>query len=56
MALSLVGDRADRMVGAFIAITAFLSMWISNTATATMMLPIALSLIARASGPWVVPA
>jgi sodium-dependent dicarboxylate transporter 2/3/5 len=51
MALSLVGDRADRMVGAFIVITAFLSMWISNTATATMMLPIALSLIARASGP-----
>ena len=50
-ALAMVGDRADRMVGAFIAITAFLSMWISNTATATMMLPIALSVIARARGP-----
>ncbi|MEJ2516319.1 MAG: DASS family sodium-coupled anion symporter [Gammaproteobacteria bacterium] len=49
-ALAAVGHRADRVVGAFIGITAFLSMWISNTATATMMLPIALSLIARADG------
>ncbi len=49
-AMKAVGDRAERVVGVFIAITAFLSMWISNTATATMMLPIALSLIARAAG------
>ena len=49
-ALRLVGDRADRMVGAFILVTAFLSMWVSNTATAILMLPIAASLIRQTSG------
>lgn len=44
-ALRLVGTRADHVVGAFIGITAFLSMWVSNTATAIMMLPIATSVI-----------
>jgi sodium-dependent dicarboxylate transporter 2/3/5 len=48
----MVGDRASLMVGTFIGITAFLGMWISNTATAAMMLPIALSLTACAgAGP-----
>lgn len=41
----LVGQRADYVVGAFIVTTAFLSMWMSNTATTIMMLPIALSII-----------
>jgi len=46
--LSLVGDRASRMVGGFMVASAVLSMWVSNTATAVMMLPIALSVVRRA--------
>ncbi len=45
MILKQVGFRPSSLVGGFIAATAFLSMWVSNTATATMMLPIALSLV-----------
>lgn len=41
------GQRA--LVGGFIAAAAFLSMWISNTATAVMMLPIASSLVSERS-------
>lgn len=43
--LLLVGDRADRIVAAFMGTTAILSMWVSNTATAIMMLPVATSVI-----------
>jgi sodium-dependent dicarboxylate transporter 2/3/5 len=42
----LVGTNPARMVLGFMLATAFLSMWISNTATALMMLPIALAVIA----------
>jgi len=45
MTLRLVGTRTHRVVGGFMGITAFLSMWVSNTATTIMMLPIALSVI-----------
>ena len=45
VALRLAGERPVRMVGAFMAVTAFLSMWVSNTATAIMMLPVAVSVI-----------
>jgi len=51
LALSLVAladARPDRLVGCAMAGAAFLSMWISNTATAAMMLPIALSILAVA--------
>lgn len=41
LVLAAVGTRQDRIVGGFMAATAGLSMWVSNTATATMMLPIA---------------
>ena len=44
-ALSLVGRRATRMVGGFMLTSAVLSMWVSNTATAVMMLPVALSVV-----------
>lgn len=40
-----VGDRPNRIVLGFMLASALLSMWISNTATALMMLPIALSVI-----------
>lgn len=41
----LVGVRPTRLVGGFMLATAFLSMWISNTATTVMMLPIGLSIV-----------
>lgn len=40
-----VGGGPSRIVLGFMLASAFLSMWISNTATATMMLPIGLSVI-----------
>jgi sodium-dependent dicarboxylate transporter 2/3/5 len=48
VALRLVGARPDHIVGGFMAVTALLSMWVSNTATAVMMLPVAISVIALA--------
>ena len=45
MTLRLVGTRTHMVVAGFMGITAFLSMWVSNTATTIMMLPIALSVI-----------
>ena len=48
IALSIVkitGTTPDRIVLGFMLATAFLSMWISNTATTVVMLPIALSVI-----------
>lgn len=47
--LSRVGDRPKTMVFGFMLTTAFISMWISNTSTALMMMPIALSTAAAAS-------
>lgn len=42
----VVGTRPDRLVGGFMLATAGLSMWMSNTATTMMMLPIAMSILA----------
>jgi sodium-dependent dicarboxylate transporter 2/3/5 len=44
--LRRVGDRPSHLVGGFMFVTALLSMWLSNTATTIMMLPIALSIVA----------
>ena len=41
----LAGTRPRALVGAFMGVSALLSMWISNSATAVMMLPIAVSVI-----------
>ncbi|GAG02847.1 unnamed protein product, partial [marine sediment metagenome] len=41
----LIGTKPVSIVAGFMLATAFLSMWISNTATTVMMLPIALSVI-----------
>jgi len=41
--MSLVGTSPNRLVLGFMLATAFLSMWISNTATAAMMLPIGIA-------------
>lgn len=43
--LRLFGTRPAALVAGFMVATAVLSMWVSNTATAIMMLPIALSVI-----------
>jgi sodium-dependent dicarboxylate transporter 2/3/5 len=43
--LRLVGTRPTRNIGAFMGIAAFISMWVTNTATTIMLLPIALSII-----------
>jgi len=43
--LQAVGTRPTRIVGAFMAISALVSMWVTNTATTIMLLPVALSII-----------
>lgn len=48
--LRFVGTRPPAMIAGFMLVTAVLSMWVSNTATAAMMLPIALSVIDLAKG------
>jgi sodium-dependent dicarboxylate transporter 2/3/5 len=51
-----VGAREDLQIGGFMIATAALSMWVSNTATAVMMLPVALSIIPRDAAGRVEPA
>ncbi|MBW3595696.1 MAG: SLC13 family permease [Planctomycetes bacterium] len=46
--LSVVGAAPRNLVGGFMLATAFLSMWISNTASTVMMLPIGASVITLA--------
>ena len=43
--VSAVGTSPTRLVGGFMLATAFITMWVSNTATAVMMLPIGLSVL-----------
>ena len=49
--LRLASGRRDAAVALLFALTALLSMWISNTATAAMMLPLALGLLRDEDGP-----
>ena len=44
--IRLAGTTPRRLIAGFMVATAFLSMWISNTATVMMMLPIAVSTLA----------
>ena len=43
--ISAIGTKINLIILGFMVATAFLSMWISNTATSVMMLPIALAII-----------
>ncbi|WP_018275810.1 DASS family sodium-coupled anion symporter [Teredinibacter turnerae] len=43
--LLMIGAKPSAQIGGMMAVTGFLSMWMSNTATAVMMLPIGLSVI-----------
>lgn len=42
--LQFVGTRPTHIIGAFMGIAAFVSMWVTNTATTIMLLPVALSI------------
>jgi len=46
--ISFVGTSPKKTVLGFMAATAFLSMWISNTATSMMMVPIGIAVISQA--------
>ena len=43
--LRIIGGQPHRLVLGFMVATAFLSMWLSNTATTMMMMPMAISLV-----------
>ena len=43
--INLIGTNIKSIILGFMIATAFLSMWISNTATAVMMLPIGMAII-----------
>ena len=43
--LRLMGSRPSALIAGFMIATGFLSMWVSNTATAVMMLPIGISVL-----------
>lgn len=45
--IALVGTSTERIILGFMLATGFISMWISNTATAMMMMPIALAVITQ---------
>ena len=45
--INFIGTNVVNIILGFMAATAFMSMWISNTATAVMMLPIAIAIVAQ---------
>lgn len=45
-----VKDNPETIIAGFMGTTAFISMWISNTASTIMMIPIAMSLVGEVSG------
>ncbi len=55
MALTMVrafgGDSSRRLVFGFMAASAVLSMWISNTATTLMLLPVAMAVLEKSKDP-----
>ena len=55
LTVRLIGTKPTQMVAGFMVATGFLSMWVSNTATAVMMLPIGVSvllLVTRVADAW----
>lgn len=45
--IKIIGTNVSKIILGFMVATAFLSMWISNTATAVMMLPIGMSIVGQ---------
>ena len=50
-----VGVKPTRLIAGFMIATALLSMWVSNTATAMMMIPMGMSLVRMLEGEGVLP-
>lgn len=48
--IAIVGNQPSRLIGGFMIATAFISMWVSNTATVVMLYPMAMSVIDSAEG------
>lgn len=46
----IVGTKPRQLIGGFMIATGFLSMWVSNTATAVVMLPIGMSVMTLVAG------
>ncbi len=49
LVISAIGEGRRRMLGGFLAATALISMWVSNTATCLMILPIGLAVVSKLS-------
>ncbi|RMG45093.1 MAG: SLC13/DASS family transporter [Acidobacteria bacterium] len=47
--VALMGERPSRILFGLMAATALLSMWVSNSATAAMMMPVGLALVGHAA-------
>ena len=45
--IKIIGTNVSKIILGFMVATAFLSMWISNTATAVMLLPIGMSIVTQ---------
>ncbi len=45
--INIIGTNVNLMILGFMVATAFMSMWISNTATSVMMLPIGMAIVAQ---------
>lgn len=45
--LTAVGTKPDRVIGGFMVVGGFISLWVSNTAATLMMLPLANSMLKR---------
>lgn len=50
-AMKLIGTKPRRLLAGMLSVSAFISMWISNTATAVMMLTIATSILRQLGCP-----
>jgi sodium-dependent dicarboxylate transporter 2/3/5 len=48
--LSVAGPRPSRLILGFMVITAVISMWVSNTATTVMLLPMAIAILSLRTG------
>ncbi|MHA3025091.1 SLC13 family permease [Chromohalobacter israelensis] len=48
--LSIVGQKPRQQIAGFMIATGFISMWVSNTATSIMMLPIGMSVVSLLGG------
>lgn len=50
LTIKAIGTSPSKMIMGFMVATAFLSMWVSNTATTMMMVPIGLAVVQQATG------